>query len=120
MHKPRAAFAFVRHPTAPSLCLQVNHTASGGLWSLPGGKVEPGEFAPYTARRELAEETGIAAYNLRRMHSGQGRDMPLIVFEVLEWSGLVPEVGPEGEPVQWGPIADLVPFFGEAFVEGLR
>ncbi|MBL9120571.1 MAG: NUDIX domain-containing protein [Phycisphaerae bacterium] len=31
----------------------------GGLWELPGGKMEPGETADDAARREVAEETGI-------------------------------------------------------------
>lgn len=32
-----------------------------GEWSLPGGKIEPGETAPMAALRELKEETGIEA-----------------------------------------------------------
>jgi 8-oxo-dGTP diphosphatase len=35
--------------------------ALAGLWSLPGGHVEPGEPAREAARREVMEETGIDA-----------------------------------------------------------
>lgn len=38
-----------------------------GLWSLPGGKLEPGESELATAHRELLEETGISAELLHRI-----------------------------------------------------
>ena len=33
--------------------------AMGGLWSLPGGHIEPGEHAADAACREVIEETGV-------------------------------------------------------------
>ena len=55
-----------------------------GLWSLPGGRVRPGEFAGVAALRELNEETGISA--VRPIEVGAGpqsvltREFELRVF----------------------------------------
>ena len=41
------------------LLIRRGHAPSLGLWSVPGGRVEPGEDDADAVRREVAEETGL-------------------------------------------------------------
>lgn len=42
------------------LLIQRGHPPGEGLWSVPGGRVEPGESPQQAVIREVAEETGLA------------------------------------------------------------
>lgn len=42
------------------LLIRRAHEPEAGRWSLPGGRVEPGETATDATAREVAEETGLA------------------------------------------------------------
>jgi ADP-ribose pyrophosphatase YjhB (NUDIX family) len=41
------------------LVIQRKYEPDAGMWSIPGGRVEPGESDPEAVIREVAEETGL-------------------------------------------------------------
>jgi 8-oxo-dGTP diphosphatase len=55
----RCAGAFVRDALGRLLLVQRAKDPNRGCWSLPGGRLEPGESAAEAAAREVYEETGI-------------------------------------------------------------
>ncbi len=67
---------FVRGAPLRVLLIQRGEPPFAGDWALPGGFVEEGETVALAAARELAEETGIQAGDLRLLgvYSAAGRD----------------------------------------------
>lgn len=63
-----------------------------GMWSLPGGRLEPGEDAETCAVREVAEEVGLRCFALRPIRQmqlgGDGRFV-LQVFATEAFEGVV-------------------------------
>jgi ADP-ribose pyrophosphatase YjhB (NUDIX family) len=53
------AGAVVRDDTGRLLVVQRGRAPGAGLWSLPGGRIEPGETPQQAAAREVREETGL-------------------------------------------------------------
>ncbi len=58
-----ASVAIVRREDV--LLIQRNRAPSEGLWTLPGGRLEPGESAEQCAMREIGEELGLEVFALR-------------------------------------------------------
>ena len=60
-HWPKAAASIALFRNDTVLLVMRTKPPRAGLWSLPGGHIEPGETAAAAALRELHEETGLTA-----------------------------------------------------------
>jgi 8-oxo-dGTP diphosphatase len=86
-----------------------------GQWALPGGFVEVGETVETACRRELAEETGIAAepVELVGVYSDPERDprghvvsTPFLVEPTPAAEDLEPTGGDDAAEAGWSPVDD--------------
>ena len=57
--KIRCVGAIVTDGTGRLLLVRRGHEPEAGRWSLPGGRVDPGESDPQAVVREVHEETGL-------------------------------------------------------------
>lgn len=74
------------------LLIQRNRKPYFGLWSLPGGRLEPGETAQAAAEREIFEEVGLTCFRLvpvRQLLLGADRQFLLQVFATEGFEGEV-------------------------------
>jgi len=90
-----------------------------GEWSLPGGRIEPGERAAEAALRELREETGVEARitGLVDVVDGlfpeAGRHYVLIDY-VAEWVSGGPAAGDDAAEARFVPLAEVEALVGWA------
>jgi 8-oxo-dGTP diphosphatase len=104
--------AVVADESGHILVVRRGRPPSAGLWSLPGGRVDPGETFTEAARREVAEETGLTV----EVHDLIGSvDIPhgSDVFDVSDFTasvaGTTPALvaGDDAADARWVTCAEL-------------
>jgi 8-oxo-dGTP diphosphatase len=109
----RCVGAIVHDTAGRLLLIKRAHDPGRGLWSLPGGRVEPGETDAAAVVRELLEETGLSV-RPGALVGRVERPAPAGVYEIFDYAAVV--VG--GSP-RAGDDADAVGWVGRAEFEGL-
>ena len=81
-----------------------------GLWSFPGGRIETGEPAEETARRELLEETGLSVGKVVRLGTKEpeaGSTFRLAVFAARAGEGS-PVAGDDARDATFVPFSAVL------------
>ncbi|HEX7167209.1 MAG TPA: NUDIX domain-containing protein [Acidimicrobiales bacterium] len=82
-----------------------------GEWSIPGGRVEPGETVAEAVVREVAEETGLEVVCgslvgfVERIHDD--RHFVVLDFGATLLERQEPTAGDDADEARWVPLADV-------------
>lgn len=101
-----AASALIRDDQGRVLLVKRGRDPEKGRWSLPGGKAEPGEVLPETARREVLEETGLVVEVFEELWTVTFPTPDGRMFEVHDYAAK-----PAGGRLVAGDDADAVNWF---------
>jgi mutator protein MutT len=106
-----AVGAIIRDAAGRVVIVRRGRAPSKGMWTLPGGKIEPGESPAQATVREVKEETGldvrvvafVTVFELRR--DGYAYDIHEHLCEPVDARPLI--AGDDADDARWAPPAAL-------------
>jgi 8-oxo-dGTP diphosphatase len=103
--------AVVKDAQGRLLLIKRGHEPGAGLWSLPGGRIEPGETDAEALVREMREETGLAVEPGRLIGSVQRPGPHSDVFDIRDYAATVTggtlRAGDDAAEVRWVAPSEL-------------
>ena len=103
--------AVIKDDQGRFLLIKRGHAPGAGLWSVPGGRIGPGETDAEALVREIREETGLAVQagpligTVRRPAPDGG------VFDIRDYAATVTggtlRAGDDAAQVRWVPASEL-------------
>jgi 8-oxo-dGTP diphosphatase len=93
------------------LMIKRGHEPGAGLWSIPGGRIEPGETNAEALVREMLEETGLAVEVGPLIGSVQRPGLDGAVIDIRDYAATVTggtlRPGDDAADARWVEVADL-------------
>jgi 8-oxo-dGTP diphosphatase len=103
--------AVIKDDRGRLLLIKRGHAPGAGLWSLPGGRIEPGETDAEALVREMREETGLAVQTGRLIGTvrrpGQGGDVLDIRDYAATVTGGTLRAGDDAAEARWVADSEL-------------
>lgn len=97
-----------------ALLIQRKHDPFAGMWALPGGFVDMDETVESAIVRELEEETGLRAENLKQLYTfsaigrdPRGRSVSVTFFGLVEMNNSAVIGGDDANDAKWFDIRNL-------------
>jgi 8-oxo-dGTP diphosphatase len=111
MVRIRCVGAIIRDPSGRLLLVRRGHEPAMGTWSLPGGRVEPGESDEEAVAREVLEETGLVVRPGALVGRVERPAQEGAVYEIYDYSAEAlsgrMRAATDATDVRWVGVADL-------------
>jgi 8-oxo-dGTP diphosphatase len=89
MTRVRCVGALVRDAQGRLLMVQRGHEPAAGTWSIPGGRVEPGESDAEAVAREVLEETGLVVKPGDLVGTVERQTSSDVVYDIFDYAAEV-------------------------------